>query len=68
MKKYQIKRRLERLESKEAYKYLGILEADTTKQVEMKEKISQENKKAIRYQTILQKPFQWNEYLGCIPH
>ena len=27
---------------KETYKYLGILEADTTKQVEMKEKIQKE--------------------------
>ena len=27
----------------ETYKYLGILEADTIKQVEMKEKISHEN-------------------------
>ena len=30
------------LEAKEIYKYLGILEADTIKQVEMKEKIKKE--------------------------
>ena len=38
------------LGEKETYKYLGILEADTIKQLEMKEKIlkrvSQENQKA----------------------
>ena len=39
------------------YKYLGILEADTIKQVEMKEKnflkrVSNENKKATRNKTI----------------
>ena len=40
------------LEEKEMYKYLGILEADTIKQVEMKEKnsvrISQENQRDTR--------------------
>ena len=39
-------------EKEETYKYLGILEADTSKQMEMKEKIkkreSQENEKATR--------------------
>ena len=42
---------------KESYMFLEILEADTIKQVEMKEKkkkrISHENEKAIRNQTIL---------------
>ena len=39
------------LGANETYKYLGILEADTIKQVEMKEKIKkvfQENQKATR--------------------
>ena len=39
---YQIKTRLERLDKKETYQYLGILEADTIKWVEMKEKIKKE--------------------------
>ena len=41
---------------KETYKYLGILEVDTIKQEEMKEKfkkrIPQENEKTTRNQTI----------------
>ena len=40
---------------KETYKHLGILEADTIKQVEMKDKIQkilQENKKATRDKTL----------------
>ena len=44
------------LEEKEMYKYLGILEADTIKQVEMKEKnsvrISQENQRDTRDKTM----------------
>ena len=43
----QVKTRLETHGENETYKYLGILEADTIKQVEMKKKnlkrISQEN-------------------------
>ena len=44
------------LGEKETYKYLGILETDTIKQVEMKEKkikkrIYQENEKTTRNQT-----------------
>ena len=43
------------LGEKETYKYLGIMEADTIKQVEMKEKtfkrLFQENEKATRNQT-----------------
>ena len=39
---YQIKIRLVCLEGKETYKYLGILEADNIKQVEMKDKIQKE--------------------------
>ena len=40
--------RIRTLEEKETYKYLGILEADTIKQVQMKDnpkRISQENAK-----------------------
>ena len=57
------------LGEKETYKYLGILEADTIKEAEMKEKkrISQENQKATRDKTMLQKPYQRNRYLGCVP-
>ena len=41
------------LGEKETYKYLGILETDTIKQVEIKEKgIPQENEKTTRNQTI----------------
>ena len=36
------------LGEKETYKYLGILEADTIKQVEMKEKIKKENPRRTR--------------------
>ena len=58
------------LREKETNKYLGILEADTIKQDQMKEKIkkvSQENQKAIRDKTIWQKSYQRNKYLGCTP-
>ena len=44
------------LEEKETYKYLGILDADTIKQVEMKEKkflkVSQQNLKITRDKTL----------------
>ena len=39
---YQIKKKIRTLEEKETYKYMGILEADTIKQVEMKEKTKKE--------------------------
>ena len=54
---------------KKTYKYLGILEADTIKQVEMREKkrILQENEKTTQNQTTLQKPHQRDEYLSCPP-
>ena len=45
---YQIKTRGE----KETYKYLGILEADTIKQVEIKKTESQKNQKAPRDKTL----------------
>ena len=40
--------KIRKLGEKETYKYLGILEADTIKQVEMKEKIRKENLRRIR--------------------
>ena len=40
--------RIRRLGEKETYNYLGILEADTIKQVEMKEKIKKEYLRRIR--------------------
>ena len=59
------------LGEKETHKYLGILEADTIKQVEMKDKIkkriSQENQKATQGKTIKQTPYQSKIYLGRIP-
>ena len=60
------------LGEKETYKYLGILEADIIKQVEMKEKIQKEylrsTRKLLKTKTILQKPYQRNKYLGCTTH
>ena len=52
---------------KESFKYLVIYEADTIKQVPIKEiikSISQENEKTTRNQTIWQKSDQWDKYLG----
>ena len=53
---------------KEIYKYLGILEVDTIKEAEMKEKkkkVSNTNEKASRKQTLSQESHQTDEYLGC---
>ena len=53
-----------------AYKHLGILEADTIKQVEMRNKIQKE---CLRRTTklletkLLSKSYQRNKYLGCTP-
>ena len=53
------------LAENETNKYLGILEADTIKQVEMKGKIPKEylrrTKKTTRDKTVQQR----NKYLGC---
>ena len=38
---HMLKKKIRTLRKKETYKYLGILEADTTKQAEMKEKTTQ---------------------------
>ena len=62
--------RMRTLGEKETNKYLGILEADTIKQVEIKKiwKIaSQENEKTIRNQTTKQKSHQKDKHLGCSP-
>ena len=56
--------KIKTLGEKETYKYLGILEANTIKQVEMKEKIK-ENQKATQDKTIQQKPYQRNKYPWC---
>ena len=58
--------KIRRLGEEETYKYLGILEANTTKQVEMKDKT---RKKYLRRtdKTLLQKPHQKNKYLRCAP-
>ena len=45
---YQTKTKLDRLEEKETYKYLGILEANIIKQGKMKEKIKKEYLKRTR--------------------
>ena len=59
------------LTENKTYKYLGNLEVDIIKQVEIKKqnskRISQENKKTTRDKTIRQKPYQRNKYLGCTP-
>ena len=53
----------------ETNKYLGILEADTIKQVEMKNKIQKEYliRKTTRDKALLQKPYQRNKYLDYTP-
>ena len=59
------------LEENETYKYLGILEAETIKQVEMKDKIRKEylrrTRKLLETKILPQKPHQRNKYLGCAP-
>ena len=54
---------------KETYKYLGILEADTIKEVEKQGKIKKEylrrNKKLLEIKLSSKKPYQRNKYLGC---
>ena len=58
------------LAENETYKYLGILEADTIKQEEMKDKNQREYIRRTRKlpdKTISQKSYQRNIYLGCIP-
>ena len=45
---YEIKKKIRMFGEKETYKYLGILEADTIKQVEMKEKIKKKDLRRTR--------------------
>ena len=55
---------------KETYKYLGILEVDAIKQVEMKnffKGLSYEDEKTTRNQAIWQKFHQRNKHQGCSP-
>ena len=60
------------LGEKETNKYLVILEGDTIKHAEMKEKlkkrIPQENEKTTRNQTTLQEFHQRDKYLDCPPY
>ena len=59
------------LGGKETYKYLGILEADTIKQVKMKEKLNKEylkkTRKLLETKTILLEPYKKDKYLSCPP-
>ena len=60
-------RKIKTLGEKESYQYLGILEADIIKQVEMKKRVSQANEKTSRNQTVLQESHQKDKYPGCSP-
>ena len=57
------------LGEKEIYKYLGILVADTIKQMERKElkSVSQKNRKTTRNHAIYQEPYKRVKYLGSPP-
>ena len=63
--------RIRTLEENETNKYLGILETDTIKQVQMKDTIRKEylkkNAKTTQDKTLQQKPHQKNKYLLCVP-
>ena len=63
--------RIRTLEENETCKYLGILEADTIKQVQMKDMIRKvylrRTRKLLETKTVQQKPHQRNKYLGCAP-
>ena len=62
--------RIGTLEENETYKYLGILEADTIKQVQMKDMIRKEHlrrtRKLLETKLSSRKPHQRNKYLGCV--
>ena len=59
------------LGEKETYSYLGILAADTIKQVEVKDKIQKEylrrNRKQLERKLSSRKLYQRIKHLGCIP-
>ena len=52
--------KIRKLRENETYKYLGILKADTIKQVEMKEKNKERVSQQNREKTMYQKPYQRN--------
>ena len=55
----------------ETYKYLGILEADTIKQVQMKDTIRKEylsrTRKLLETKRSSRNLIKWKKYLGCAP-
>ena len=59
------------LGEKETYKYLGILQADTTKQVEMKEITKKEylrrTRKLLETKLCCRNLIKGKKYLGCNP-
>ena len=59
------------LKENETYKHLGILEADTIKQVQMKDTIRKQylrgTRKLLETKLSSKKPHQRNKYLGCAP-
>ena len=59
------------LGEKETYKFLGIIEADNIKQVEMKEKNEKEHLRKTRKQLVTKlysmNLIKRNKYLGCFP-
>ena len=63
--------RIRTLEENETYKYLGILAADTTKQVQMKDTIRKEylrrTRNLLETKLLQQKIHQRNKDLGCAP-
>ena len=64
----QNQEKIRTLRGKEIYNYLGILEADTIKQQEIKEKffkkVSKKSQKITRNKTLLQETCQRDKYLG----
>ena len=58
--------KIKTLREKKTYKYLGILETNTIKQVEIKEKIKKEYFRRIR-NLLETKLCQRSKYLGCTP-
>ena len=59
------------LGEKETYKYLGILEVDTNKQVEMKDKIKKwyirRTRKLLERKLYSRNLMKRKKYMGCIP-
>ena len=72
--KCKMARKIRTLGEKEIYKSLGMLEADTIKQVEIKKRpqkkkarISQKNEKSSQYQTPSSESHQREKYVGYTP-